>query len=304
MPAKISKTEPRGAFVQSFKTGPLSQVRLLYTTFIQGLFSASPPGCYHWTPELEDTEIVITQESPINLEVANDRPCITFTRAPVSFFQLGFDDMLEFDQSTGRKTKSLLIPGTMLINVCSRNDLESEHLAWVVAEHLWLLRDLLMKQGFYDVGRNLQVGSPTPAGGLISGDSGDEWFCTTIASPYHFYRTSSFSPLNQRFLKEIDVRLNALRQIPLTPGVPLQLGANPPYNVENQFPPNVLPQPQPSPHLVPHPLNPAQMVTIRGVRSDAPGLTPLRIRGRHLPIQPPRVGQSTPSVPLTLTVKV
>src|SRR5690606_8972546 len=117
-----------------------------------------------------------TDEMPLSLETLGDRPGITFTRAPVSFSQLGFDDMLQQDARTGRKTKSLLVPGTMLIHCCARVHLESEHLAFIAAEHLWLLRDLLMKAGFYDVGRNLSIGVTTQAGEIIANDQGEEWY--------------------------------------------------------------------------------------------------------------------------------
>lgn len=301
---KIASTDPRGPVPESdFKRNPLQHIRYLYLAFVQGIFSFSPRGAYHWDKDMENSDIVITAESPLNPETVGQRPGITFTRAPVGFFQLGFDDMLAYDFATGQKQKSMLVPGTMVINCCSRNDIESEHIAWVTAEHLWLLRDLMMKAGFYDVGRNLQISSPSPAGKIVANDQGDEWFCTTITSPFHFYRTSAFTPLNQNVVQEIGLRLTA--QPPRVLGTkvpdPMPGGADLPYEQVNRFPAPALPQQSTTLPKVPHPLNPAQLVTVKVVSG---GLRPPSINGRPLPILRSNVGDSKPSTGVTVNVKV
>jgi len=313
MPTRIPRTEPRGAGEprSNFSINPLQHVRYLYAVFVQGVFYSLPRGSFHWEESLQDTEIVITAESPLQLGTLNDRPGITFTRSPVSFFQLGFDDMLLLDAKTGKKTKSLLIPGTMVINCCSKNDLESEQLAWVTAEKIWLLRDLLMQQGFYDIGRSLQVGSPSQAGAIVQGDGADEWFCTSIVSPYHFYRTSSFLPLGRPILHEIDINMRA--EAP--PLVQVANGTVNPYGLPDVFPPppfapgaenpNVRTRDNPNGlPLVPHPLNPNILVSVRSSRADRTGVRPPSINGHVLPIASDCVEESVGSTASTTRVKV
>lgn len=317
MPTKIPQTEPHGELPRSsFKYNPLQHVRVLYTSFVQGLFAASPRGDFHWEPELQDTEIVITAEAPIKLDVIGMRPAIAFTRAPVGFFHLGFDDMDQYDFRTDRKVKSLLIPGTMVINCVSRNDLESEHIAWVVAEHIWLLRDLMMKQGFYDIGRNIQVGSPSAPGAIVAGDGADECFCTPVTSPYHFNRTSARTPLGTGVVNSVQLALSTMHPCPIRPGVDQTIGAGggSPFLIDARRPgaatpgdadPNRLP-------MVPHPLNPAQMVTVRrarngtqGLRQPAMGLkTLIRLQGQLLPISPTTVEECSSTPAGTTLVKV
>ena len=308
MPTRIPRTEPRGARPRSsFSINPLQHVRYLYAIFVQGVFYSLPRGEFHWESDLQDTEIVITAESPLFLGTLNDRPGITFTRAPVSFFQLGFDDMLNLNDRTGKKTKSLLIPGTMIINCCSKNDLESEQIAWTTAEKLWLLRDLLMQQGFYDVGRNLQVGAPSKAGTIVEGDGADEWFCTSIVSPYHFYRTSSFLPLGRPVLHEIEINacvgvtvpievsdgtVNPLSQPPVYPLPPFAPGAGDP-NIRTAENPEGLP-------IVPHPLNPAIQVLVRSPK----GIRAPSMNGHVLPIANACVEESVVTAASRITVKV
>lgn len=299
MPSRVITTNPLGALPDSsFRYTPLQHIRVSYIQFVQGLFHQAPLGQYHWEPD-DSSEIVITDENPVRTEQLNVRPCITFTRAPVLFYSLGIDDMLAYDFRTGTKRKSLIIPGTMSINVCSRSDIESENLAFVVAEHIWLQREVLMQQGFYDIGRQIAIGAPSPPGSIIQGEGAEEWFATTITSPFHFFRTSQFTPLNARgtagdagVVNEIATTLNT----EVTP-VP----DNSPPNGEMGIvaePPETGPLPiQPSPN------NPAQRVRFVPVRPNSTTLKAPSINGRLL-ISAPSVEQSNPHMATKLVVKI
>ena len=46
---------------------PLLLIRKACLSFMQGLFEQAPVGCYRWCPSLEETELVITDESPIKV---------------------------------------------------------------------------------------------------------------------------------------------------------------------------------------------------------------------------------------------
>jgi hypothetical protein len=318
VPTRVPRTEPRGALPSSsFKYNPLQHVRYLYTIFVQGLFYRAPRGAYHWEEELQDSEIVITAEAPLNTTTLGDRPGITFTRAPIAFRHLGFDDMLKVDAASGQKMKGLLIPGTMIVNCCSKNDLESEQIAWVTAEGIWLLRDQLMQQGFYDIGRNIQISAPSKAGGVVEGDGAQEFYCTSITSPFQFQRTSVFTPLGQRLLQGLTLQMGLNPQASLQQGIPIPGGTGP---VDPPFEQDVYPPPPFAPGagnpnirslgnpsglpLVPHPLDPSKLVIVRPVRADQPGVRPPSINGQVLPILAPPVTSSEPETVLTTTVKV
>lgn len=323
MPPKIIETAQRGAFPDSsFKYTPFTHVRVLYASFIQGLFHAAPKGAYHWEPSMEDTDLVVTDENPINIEVVGERPAVTFTRGPVQFYSLGLDDMLSYDFESGQKTKSVLVPGTMSINCCSKSDIESEQIAWIIAEYLWLLREVLMRQGFFEIGRQPVIGSPSPAGSIVTGDSAKEWYCTTVSSPYQFYRTSQFTPLGKVIVNNINMTLRAARAAAMNRSpepfdgsgstgyeLPIELHLCPP----DAFAPNssdvrggsVNPgeSAQRLP-IVPHPLNPAVKVVVRQVRSNKPGVVPPSMGGRAIPLPEPCVEESTSHITDTSTVKV
>lgn len=281
----LNNTGSAGFPESSFRHSPLMHVRWLFVRFAQGLFYYSPPGNYHWSPDLETTEIVITDENPINIDVVGKRPAMTFTRGPVQFYSLGMDDRLGYRADIDRKTKSVLIPGTMSVNVCSRNDLESEHLAFVFAETLWLLREDLMREGFFEIGRQPQISAPSPAGAIVVGDMADEWFCTTVSCPFQFYRTSAVTPLNKDIANNLRLGFTTRSRTIGSLGLPAN-GVNGPFVTSAEFPPSFAPDasdatggtPNPagtneySLSKQPHPLNPATEVVVRTVYPGRAGI--------------------------------
>lgn len=293
MSSKIRQTRAEADFPESdWKYGPLLQVRTLYVMFCQGLFAAAPKGTYRWAPQLEDSEISITDEKVINIDAVGIRPAINFTRGPVQSNTLGHDDMLEYNFQTGAKKKSVLVPGIMNINCLSRVDIESEQIAWVVAEQLWMHRELLMKAGFFEIGRNFIISAPMAAGSLVQGDASDEWVATTVSSPFQFYRTSQFTPINQQIVNNLGFNLNLqgkkVRALGPSEGYSLEATAD-----------GVVPPKQP------HPLNPAQQVVVRSAHPNRPGLRPPAMGGRVLPIQRDTVEQSeAPTTVVTTSFKV
>jgi hypothetical protein len=312
--SKVATTTASGAFeADSFKYSPLEHVRSLFAGFLQGLFQASPLGAYHWIDDDQTTEIYITGEAVAKAEVVGMRPSITLTRSPVQFYSLGLDDMLNFDFRTGKKKKTVLVPGTMIINCCSRAALESERIAWISAEQLWLHREMLMKMGFFEVGRQPAIGSPSPAGSIIQADEGDEWYVTSVSCPYQFYRTSQYTPLGQRVVREITMRLRTetttvAEQFVTSNGhggPPAGPAIGVPYQIEGHLPPPFAPAasdvygntPNPGfgpPELprVPHPRNPAQYVTVRAARPNGIAVRPPGMGGRAIPFTPADVEES------------
>lgn len=206
--------------VTSSRSDPLQYIRESYVRFFQGLFSARPAGDLRWTND-QRTELDVLSEVPVTPEQFHQRPVITVTRSPVQWTQLGFDDMTSFDPSNGRKVKAAILSGTVVINCCSSSSIESENIAFFCARYLWLLRDVIMQTGyFYDIGRNLQVGSPSPAGAIIPSDQAVEWYATTVVSPFFAKELSSVQPLNSPVLRSIQLRLQTM----LTQGASRDLG--------------------------------------------------------------------------------
>ena len=315
MPSKVTQTSPIPE--GSFKDSPLERVRTLFAGFIQGLFYAAPPGAYHWEPHADTTEIFISDESPVHTESLGQRPGVSLTRGPVQFYSLGLDDMLALNQETGTKQKSVLVPGTMSINCISRVMLECERIAWIVAEQLWAHRELLMREGFFEVGRQPMIGAPTPAGSLVTGDQGDGYFATTVSCPYQFYRTTNITPLGKHIVRNMALTMHTrVRPAARSLGAAATDGAEFPISLRGCLPPSFSPasdaqgntpapgEEAPVRPVVPHPLNPAQLVVVRSSRPNRPGVRPPSIGGRTIPLSDCCVTESSSHLIDTMKVKV
>lgn len=287
MSSSVNEVRNRQGFLgSSFRFTPLEHVRTLVISFVQGLFNGAPAGCYHWEPEEERTEIIIRDENPINVEKVGQRPAINFTMGEIRFYNVGIDDMIDYDFATGKKTKGVLVPGVISVNVCSRSDIEAHNLAWVVGEHIWLLREILLRQGFFEIGRGITISPPTSAGSIVSNDMADEWTCSTVSVPWQFARKSAFTPLGRDIVDNICVfmAVNAPKPVE-SMGWPAHPSGSP-FSVHECPPPSYAPlasdsrggTPDPAGNksnplpLVPHPLNPAKTVTVRTVRPYRAGL--------------------------------
>lgn len=296
MPSRIHSSNPRGSEpLSSFVDDPLTHVRVLFVSFLQGLFAAAPLGTYHWTPD-ERTEILIRDESPLNPSEIGQRPAISLTIGSHQFYSLGLDDMISYDQDTDRKVKGVLVPGSMSINCISRAPLEAHRLAWIVGEHIWLLRDMFMQRGFFDLGRNNGISPPSPAASLVADDGGKGWFASTVTVAYQFNRKSAFTPLTKQIVNEITTRYNVELAKVDSKGYP-QASFEVPQAIDVSPPPPFAPDASdaygatPNPNVAPtygqkqpHPLNPAKEVTVRPAFPNRPGLRAPAMNGRQLPI--------------------
>ncbi len=207
----------------SFRYTPLRHMRSVFVRFLQGLFGASRPGMYKWDPDDVMSEILIFNENKLDPEVVEKKPCLSLTRASLQAYSLGMDDMTAYDFQTGRKEKDILLPGTMVVNCVSKVMLEAEDLAWVVFEHVWLLRDLLMKVGFFEVGRGISISAPSPAGSMIMNDRGEEFYLVAVACPFQFGRKSAITPLSTGIVRGIEFSLGVRSPRSFVPqGVPAQ----------------------------------------------------------------------------------
>jgi hypothetical protein len=321
MPSKPTIVNPRGEYpLSSFKDEPLMQLRTLYNAFVKGLFSAAPRGSYHWC-QGEGSEIYISDEHPVKSAVIGKRPAVSFTRSAVQFYSLGNDDMLDYKFESGRKTKGVLIPGTMSINCSSRVDIESERIAWIIAEHLWMLRERLMGLDlFFEIGRQAQISPPTPAEGVVVMDAGDEWYCTTVTSPFQFPRTSQVTPLNRQIVQgiELQIRTQLMQLRALNSGGPTTSPNSADFGISTceQGPPAFFPAasdaygrtPDPGGRLPPppryaaHPLDPSRTVVVRTIHPFRPGLRPPSMGGRAIPIAQSCVEESDSTPPIKLKV--
>lgn len=298
MTQSIPRRPPRNFPGSSFRYTPLEHVRTVLVSFVQGLFAGAPPGDYHWNPDEGTSEIIIRDENPINVKTVGARPAVNFTMGVTQFYSVGMDDMMSYQFTNAKKTKGVLVPGVTTVNVSSRSEIEAQNLSWVISEHIWLLREHLMREGFFEIGRGITISPPTPAGAIIQSDQADEWYCCSISVPWQFTRQSAFTPLGQHIVNSIDVAIeaNSAKHYEAT-GWPFS-AHEVPVNIHECMPESFAPlasdahgqTPDPSGvkrnplPLVPHPLDPSKMVVVRVVKPHRAALRGNTTAANNLPL--------------------
>jgi len=180
-----STVHTAGEIESSWVEDPLNYVIRAYICFFQTVFEEAQRGCFHWAPSLEETELVITEESPVNLEAVEQRPAISVILGPMRFNGSSLDDLVGVDTKTAQETHTDLLPGTITINCLSRVAHECRFIAWQCARHMWILRKLFVKEShIHEANRNISIGAVTPAGALVQGDTEGEWLNVPVQTPF------------------------------------------------------------------------------------------------------------------------
>jgi len=73
-----------------------------------------------------------------------------------------------------------------VINCVSRVGLEAETVATIVMKAIRVYRRELQKAGFFHIGTMVQVGSETPAGALVQGDSDEDFINVPVSFPVYY----------------------------------------------------------------------------------------------------------------------
>lgn len=179
---------------RTWGANPLAQCKRLVISFLQGLFAQAPKGHFKWSEDINASEIFITGSNPIRVEEIGSKPCINVSRSPVQFAGLFIDDFQHYYYSNAQTVQSDLLSGNMAINCLARHAAEAEYIAWVCARHLWVFRKKLIKQGFLEIGRKLNVTTATAAGALVAGKNTSTWRKVTVVSPFHFRYADKIQP--------------------------------------------------------------------------------------------------------------
>lgn len=145
----------------------------LYTRYLQGLFNFMPSGHFHWEPDREHTEIIITAEAPLDLSVVEKAPAITVVLGPTQWAGIGIDNMLSYDPLTGERIRTDLCTGFFAVYCVAGNDVVARRLGQAVANHTRVHQRLLESAGgFFQIARPAcTIAPPAPPGQLVNGDA-------------------------------------------------------------------------------------------------------------------------------------
>jgi hypothetical protein len=188
---------------------PILWTTRLFVRFAQVIFGTFDKGNYHWDPDLNNTEIIVSDQATINREVVQKRPAIVTQRGDMNFMNVSMDQFRSFDPSTGRREHTDLASSVMTFNCLSTEGLEAQRIAWALAYAIRTLKRSLMQAGLHRVGEDVMVGKESPPGAVVPGVANNEIVLVPVIVPYYFQWTWTVEPVNKVLLKEIDLALTS-----------------------------------------------------------------------------------------------
>lgn len=191
-----STVQTDGPLESSWLNDPLNYMVKAFICFLQTIYEVAPRGCFHWTPNPEDSELIVTEENPVHIESVEQKPVLSVVLGPTRFNGSSLDDLVHVSATDAKEIHTDLLPGTMTINCMSRVPQEARFLGWNNARTIWALRKQFIREShIHEVGRNITIGPISPAGALVQGDTEGEWHSVAVSCPFFLQWTDSVTPL-------------------------------------------------------------------------------------------------------------
>jgi hypothetical protein len=191
----------------SLANNPPGFIKDVYLSFFQEYFAKAPAGQFRFTGnDKSESELFITDSFGVDKEVIEHRPALVTLRGPISWANIGLDQLKDMNILTGRELRTDLVSGSMTIHCISRQGLEAERLSWQVMFALKSMRRVLQKKGLFEVGRDAVMGAETPPGMLVAGDVDPHTIDVPISSPFFVQITWSTEPAESHSIGEIEIR--------------------------------------------------------------------------------------------------
>lgn len=186
----------------------------IYLTFFMDIFARRPKGEFRYTgSDSPESELNILDVSSSSTEVIEKRPSIVLQRGPISWSRIGLDQLKELDIVTGTRRHVDMISGTMTMHCSAKLGLEAERLASQVFDALKFHRRELQRRGLFDGGQEAQMGSETPPGSIVSGDTDPHTVVVPVYSPFYIQRAWESKPANPTLFKNMEIRLSPISTV-------------------------------------------------------------------------------------------
>lgn len=200
MPERVIKGELP---VQGVGEDPLYHYSRVFALFLQAVFGHFEKGHNRWTADEQATEIIITEQAPIGREVVERRPAIVLALGPAGSANISLDQMMSTNQMTQRRLHTDLMSCTMSLNVLAKEGPEARRIAWQCFRFIRAFKRELMKAGMHRVGEEMQIGSESAPGAIISPESDSEMVMVTVSVPFYFQDFWAVEPTDKNLLTQV-----------------------------------------------------------------------------------------------------
>lgn len=134
---------------------------------------------------MTETEIIISDQSPDELQRSNKRPIISTARGHATFGSTSISQTQYLDIATDAKRIIDLINSSVTITVVAREGLEAQSLAYTIFRMIPVFKPAIMRLGrMHHIGNNITVTPETQQGQLVPGSSTPEWKMVQIIVPF------------------------------------------------------------------------------------------------------------------------
>lgn len=198
----IAKVSPQGDDkTTAIQTSPLAHAKRLLLYFLQELFSEQNPTGIRYSSDDNTTGIVIKGTYALNQETFNKKPVVVVERGGAQIQSRTLGSIEYVDYKRGGYIRTELVPFSLIVRILSINEYVAEQLAWFIVSTTFVLRHVLIRQGFYHVGNQFVVNPPT-VHQIVGGDQNQlkEILLTLPCS--HLMRMST-TPLNRPILTNV-----------------------------------------------------------------------------------------------------
>ena len=158
--------------------------------WLQGLFRTRPPGEYRWDPNVDETELIITDQLPNAAERTNKRPVISTSRGQAGFMSTSMSQQMVPSFRSPSAVYTDLIACSVTINVLAREGLEAQKLAYLVFRLIPVFRDSILRLGrMHAISNNISLTQESTPGQILPGSSTPEWRMVQLVVPFFIQDT-------------------------------------------------------------------------------------------------------------------
>lgn len=181
--------------------------------FVRAMFSAQGAGHYKWAAGRDDTEIIISDRHPYNVDAPGKRPAIITMQGPGRWAGLSLNQTQGYNFTLDRTTKQDLVSTSLTFACLSREGVEAGRLAWFLFSMLPLFHTTLCRSihGLHGLQLGqMTIGNEESAESLTQGSSAPEWKMVRVAVPAALQHRGSIEPEVKTYLREVELTLQGL----------------------------------------------------------------------------------------------
>ena len=198
---------PSGDRHTDIQTNPLAHAKKIFLFFLQELFAQTNPTGLIWMQDPKETQLIIKSAYAKNVETNNKKPMVLVNRSGAQIASRTLGSIEHVSYRDGGYVRTEQVPFSLVCHVLTTNEYVTEKISWYISFSTFMLRHVLIRQGFYYVGSQMMLSAPTPPPvGLVPGDQTD-LVMIQLQLPCSHLMTGGFTPLNRPILQDVSTKL-------------------------------------------------------------------------------------------------